>query len=119
MQRQIEHKGFQSIVKNIRSDVESGTPLSEAIAKYPKVFNRLYINLVRAGETSGTLDLVLNRISGFQEKELALRGKIKSALTYPVLVLVFALFITYFLLTTIFPQFAGILTQLLMPHYHH
>ncbi len=77
LQRQIEHKGFQSIVKNIRSDVESGTPLSEAIAKYPKVFNRLYINLVRAGETSGTLDLVLNRISGFQKKSWHLEVKLK------------------------------------------
>ncbi|ASN81316.1 type II secretion system F family protein [Deinococcus ficus] len=115
LQKQIENKAFQDIMKTIRTDVESGTPFSEAIAKHPKVFNRLYINLVRAGETSGTLDMVLERIAAFQEKDLALRGKIKSAMTYPVIVLVFAFGITYFLLTTIVPQFAGILIQLNAP----
>ncbi|KEF33744.1 MULTISPECIES: type II secretion system F family protein [Deinococcus] len=115
LQKQIEHKAFQGIVASIRTDVEGGTPLSEAIVKHPKVFNRLYVNLVRAGETSGTLDAILDRIAAFQEKELALRGKIKSAMTYPVMVLVFALGITYFLLTTIVPQFAGILAQLNAP----
>ncbi|GAA5514655.1 type II secretion system protein F [Deinococcus carri] len=115
LQRQIENKTFQAIIKSIRGDVESGTPLSEALVKHPKVFNRLYINLVRAGETSGTLDSILDRIAAFQEKELALRGKLKSALTYPVMVLVFAIGITYFLLTTIVPQFAGILAQLDAP----
>ncbi len=115
MQRQLENKAFQNILKVVRNDVESGTPLSEAITKHPKVFDRLYINLVRAGETSGTLDSIMGRVSDFQEKELALRGKIKSALTYPVIVLVFALGITYFLLTTIVPQFATILTSLGAP----
>ncbi|EYB68384.1 type II secretion system protein [Deinococcus phoenicis] len=115
LQKQIENKAFQNIIKTVRSEVESGTPLSEALAKHPKVFSRLYINLVRAGETSGTLDSILERIAAFQEKELALRGKIKSALTYPVVVLVFAIGITYFLLTTIVPQFAGILAQLNAP----
>ena len=112
MQRQLEHKGLQDIVRKVRNDVEAGTPFSESIAKYPKVFNRLYINLVRSGETSGTLDSVLERISDFQEKDLALRGKIRGAMTYPVIVLVFALVITYFLLTIVVPQFGGILQQL-------
>ncbi|WP_102124991.1 type II secretion system F family protein [Deinococcus planocerae] len=115
LQRQIESKALQGVIKALRADVESGTPLSEALLKHPKVFNRLYINLVKAGETSGTLDSILERIAAFQEKELALRGKLKSALTYPVVVLVFAIGITYFLLTTIVPQFAGILAQLNAP----
>ena len=110
--KQVEDKGMQKILKNVRTDVEGGVPFSDAIAKYPKVFSRLFLNLVRAGEISGTLDTVLDRVAIFQEKELALRGKIKSALTYPTIVLVFALGITYFLLTTIVPQFASILTQL-------
>jgi type IV pilus assembly protein PilC len=112
LQKQVEHKGFQKILKDIRTDVEGGLPFSDSLSKHPKVFNRLFLNLVRAGEISGTLDKVLDRVSDFQEKELALRGKIKGALTYPVIVLVFALGITYFLLTTIVPQFGGILTQL-------
>lgn len=115
MQRQLESKAFQDLLRKIRADVEAGIPLSEAIVKYPRTFNRLYINLIRAGETSGTLDTIMLRISDFQEKELALRGKLKSALTYPVIVLVFALGVTFFLLTTIVPQFAGILTQLGAP----
>jgi type IV pilus assembly protein PilC len=112
LQKQVEHKGFQKILKEIRTDVEGGLPFSDSLSKHPKVFNRLFLNLVRAGEVSGTLDKVLDRVSDFQEKELALRGKIKGALTYPVIVLTFALGITYFLLTTIVPQFGGILTQL-------
>ena len=112
MQGQLEHKGLQNVIKKVRGEVEAGTPLSEAISKYPKVFDRLYVNLVRAGETSGTLDSVLERISDFQEKDLALRGKIKGAMTYPVIVLVFALLITYVLLATVVPQFGGILQQL-------
>jgi type IV pilus assembly protein PilC len=113
--RQVDHKGLQKILRDVRMDVEGGLPFSDSISKYPKVFNRLYLNLVRAGEVSGTLDTVLDRIAIFQEKDLALRGKIKGALTYPAIVLVFALGVTYFLLTTIVPQFAQILIQLNAP----
>jgi type IV pilus assembly protein PilC len=113
--RQVDSKPLQKILRDVRIDVEGGLPFSDAISKYPKVFNRLYLNLVRAGEVSGTLDKVLDRIAVFQEKDLALRGKIRGALTYPVIVLVFALGVTYFLLTTIVPQFAGILIQLNAP----
>jgi len=115
MQRQAEHKGFQKIIREMRTDVESGMTLSDSIAKFPRTFSRLYLNLVRSGEASGTLDSVLDRVSAFLEKDLALRGKIKSAMTYPVIVLVFAFGITYFLLTTIVPQFAQILIALNAP----
>lgn len=115
LQKQMENKDFQNVVGDMRADIETGTPFSETVAKHPKIFNRLFINLVRAGETSGTLDAVLDRIAGFQEKQLVLQGKIKSALTYPVVVLVFAILITWFLLTTIVPQFSSILIQLNAP----
>ena len=115
LQRQLDNKAFETVIKKVRGEVESGLPLSEALQQHPKIFGRLFINLVRAGETSGTLDTVLERIADFQEKQLALQGKIKSALTYPTVVLIFAIGITYFLLTTIVPQFAGILTQLNAP----
>jgi type IV pilus assembly protein PilC len=113
--KQVDSKPLQKILRDVRVDVEGGLPFSDAISKYPKVFNRLYLNLVRAGEVSGTLDKVLDRIAIFQEKDLALRGKIRGALTYPVIVLVFALGVTYFLLTTVVPQFAGILISLNAP----
>jgi type IV pilus assembly protein PilC len=115
LQRQVEKPGFQKTITSIRAEVESGTTYSDALVKYPKIFSRLYINLVRAGEISGTLDKVLDRISYFLEKDLALRGKIRGALTYPTIVLTFAMGITYFLLTTIVPQFANILIQLKAP----
>lgn len=111
LEKQTEKKKFQEIIKNVRTDVESGSNFSEALSKH-KLFNRLFINLVRAGETSGTLDAILDRLANFLEKDLELQGKIKSALTYPVIVFVFALGVTWFLLTGIVPQFAQILTSL-------
>ena len=111
LERQTEHKGFKKILKEIRTDVEGGTSFSDALEKH-KSFSRLYINLVRAGETSGMLDSVLDRLATFLEKDLELRGKIKSAMTYPAIVLAFAVIITYFLMVGIVPMFAGILTDL-------
>lgn len=111
LQKQMENKTFQGILGKIRGEVETGVPLSEGLAQYPKVFNRLFINLVRAGETSGTLDSVLARVADFQEKQLALNGKIKKALTYPTIVLIFAILITYGLIAFVVPQFASMLSQ--------
>ncbi|CAN5884097.1 type II secretion system F family protein [soil metagenome] len=112
LQRQAEKEGLKNALKDVREDVETGLQLSDALAKFPRIFNKLYIYLVKAGEVSGNLDGILERIAAYQEKEQALRGKIRSALTYPVVVLTIALAVTWFLLTAIVPQFAGILTQL-------
>jgi len=112
LQKQAEKQGMKDALKKIREDVETGLPLSNALAKFPGIFNRLYVYLVRAGEASGNLDGILERVATYQEKQSELRGKIKSALTYPVVVLVIALGVTYFLLTGIVPQFAAILDQL-------
>ena len=112
LQKQADKQGLKDALKKVREDVETGIPLSDALAKFPSIFNKLYIYLVRAGEVSGNLDGILERIASYQEKQAALRGKIKSALTYPVVVLVIALAVTYFLLTAIVPQFASILTDL-------
>ena len=112
LQRQAEKASLKDALKKIREEVETGLPLSEAMGKHPKIFNRLYVYLVRAGEASGNLDGILERIATYQEKQAALRGKLKSAMTYPGVVLTIALGVTYFLLTGIVPQFAGILTQL-------
>lgn len=112
LQRQAEKDSLKDALKKIREEVEAGLPLSDALSKHPKIFNRLYVYLVRAGEASGNLDGILERVASYQEKQAALRGKLKSAMTYPVVVLTIALAVTYFLLTGIVPQFAGILTQL-------
>lgn len=112
LQKQAEKQGMKDALKKIREDVETGLPLSGALAKFPGIFNKLYVYLVRAGEVSGNLDGILERVASYQEKQAALRGKIRTALTYPVVVLVIALAVTYFLLTGIVPQFAQILDQL-------
>ncbi len=112
LQKQADKQGMKDILKNVREDIETGIPLSEALGKYPKTFNKLYIYLVKAGEVSGNLDGILDRIAAFLEKQQALKGKIKTALTYPTVVLFIALSVTWFLLTGVVPQFAGILNQL-------
>lgn len=112
LQRQAEKQGMKEALKAIREDVETGVQLSDALAKFPRIFNRLYVYLARAGEVSGNLDSILERIANYQEKQQALRGKIRSAMTYPAVVLVIAIGVTWFLLTGIVPQFATILDQL-------
>ncbi|MGQ9510422.1 MAG: type II secretion system F family protein [Thermaceae bacterium] len=111
LERQTEKEKFGSIIGKIRADVEGGSSFSDAIAKH-SLFSRLYVNLVRSGEASGGLDGILDRVAGFLEKELELRGKIKSAMTYPTIVFLFAIGVAYFLLTGIVPQFAQILRDL-------
>lgn len=112
LQRQAPKQGLKDALKRVREDVETGQQLSDALGKHPRLFNKLYIYLVRAGEVSGNLDGILDRIAAYMEKQAALRGKIRTALTYPTVVLVIALAVTWFLLTGIVPQFAQILDQL-------
>ncbi len=111
LERQTENKKFREIIKTVRTDVEGGMSLSDALAKH-RLFNRLYVNLVRAGEASGKLPSILDRLATFLEKDLELRGKIRSAMTYPAFVFVFAVAITFFLLTAMVPQFAQMLQDL-------
>jgi len=112
LQRQSEKEGFQNALKKVREDVETGIPLSDAIAKFPGIFDKLYVYLVKAGEASGNLDGILERVAAYLEKQAELRGKIRTALTYPTVVLVIAIGVTFFLLTGVVPQFATILQQL-------
>ncbi len=112
LELQADKAGFKKALRKIREDVETGLPLSNSLAKFPRIFTDLYVYLVRAGEVSGNLDGILERVATFQEKQAALRGKIRGAMTYPAVVLVIALGVTYFLLTGIVPQFAQILVEL-------
>ncbi len=112
LQRQSPKEGLKDALRRVREDVETGQPLSTALAKFPRLFNNLYVYLVKAGEVSGNLDGILERVASYMEKQAELRGKIRTALTYPTVVLVIALGVAYFLLTGIVPQFASILHQL-------
>ena len=89
----------------LRGDVAAGNTFSDALRMYPKIFDNLYCNLVAAGEISGTLDIMLDRIATFQEKDLRLKANIKKALTYPTAVLIIAAVVTAVLLINVIPAF--------------
>lgn len=92
----------------ISLDVKSGSALNEALAKHPKIFNKLYVNMIRAAEIGGILDVILDRLSGFLEYESEVRSKIKSAMMYPVLVLVFSQVMLFVLFSFVLPKFKEI-----------
>ncbi|MFZ4649766.1 MAG: type II secretion system F family protein [Rubrivivax sp.] len=96
------------LVNDVRSDIESGTSLSAAFRKHPLVFDALYCNLVEAGETGGILESLLDRLAIYQEKMVAIRQKIKSALMYPVAVLAVAVIVVSVIMIFVVPAFKGI-----------
>ncbi len=112
LEQQTSSKTLREIVTQIRLDVEGGRALSDALARYPKVFSTLYVNMVQAGETGGVLDQVLLRIATFLEKEVALRQKIRAALVYPALLTVTALAGLMFMTVVILPQFQQLFKSL-------
>ncbi len=101
---QTENKKLQSIVQDITASIEGGKSLSDSFAKYPNVFDAVFLALVGAGEMSGTLDESLQRIADQQEKDAAIASKIKGALTYPIIVLVVIFGVIAFMLFTVVPQ---------------
>ena len=109
---QTENPELARILGEVRLDVEKGVSLSAAIAKHPKVFTRLYIAMVRSGEIGGVLDAVLMRLADTIEKQVELRRKVKSAMTYPVVALSICLLISAAMLLFIVPQFKAIYTDL-------
>ena len=100
-----ENPKMQELVLAIKTDVEAGSSLAEALAKHPLHFDDLYVNLVRAGEHAGVLDSLLDKIATYKEKTESLKGKIKKALFYPTAVLVVAVLVTILLLVFVVPQF--------------
>jgi type IV pilus assembly protein PilC len=95
----------QKLILAIKADIEAGTSLHEALAKHPLYFNKLYVNLVEAGEHAGALESLLDKIATYQEKTEALKKKIKKALFYPAAVMVVAVIVTLVLLVFVIPQF--------------
>jgi type IV pilus assembly protein PilC len=112
LQEQSSSPKLRRIVADIRSEVEAGNSLSNAMSKYPTVFDRLFIGLVRAGEVGGVLEESLQRLSGFLEKDVELRRKVKSAMTYPIIVAVVAVLIVVGLVTFILPKFMTLFQDL-------
>jgi type IV pilus assembly protein PilC len=112
LEEQTEDKYLREVIAEIRSDVEGGMVLSKAFARHPKVFNRLYVSMIEAGESSGTLDRVLDRAATQIEKENKLRRRVKGAMVYPSVVISFATLVLIFMLMFIVPVFAQIFDDL-------
>jgi len=105
---QIENRSFGSIVMRLKADVETGSNLSDALGKHKDAFSALFVNMVKAGESSGMLDEILDRLATYLEKTSALQKKVKSALVYPAVVSTMALAITLLLLLKVIPVFKNI-----------
>jgi type IV pilus assembly protein PilC len=103
---------LKNVLDELVNDVQSGTTFSEGLAKHPKAFDKLYVNMVRAGEVGGMLEVVLNRLAEFAEKREALTRRVKSAMVYPIMVILVAGGIVSFLLIKVVPTFAEIFSDL-------
>lgn len=99
---------LKDALEQITNDVRGGLTLNEAMAKHPHVFSKLYVNMIRAAEVGGILDQILDRLAGFLEYEADIRGKIKSAMMYPVLVLCFSVLMLFVLFSFVLPKFKEI-----------
>jgi type IV pilus assembly protein PilC len=112
LQAQTSNARLRKILMDLSARVESGESLSRSMARHPKAFSQLIIGLIRAGEVGGVLEESLQRISGFLEKDVELRRKIRSAMTYPVIVLLAAIGIVIFLVSWLVPQFVELFKEL-------
>jgi len=100
-----ENKTFKKVITEIKEDIEGGSTLTDSLKKHPKIFDELFVNLVNAGEAGGILDVILNRLSGYMEKAIKLKGKVKGAMTYPAATLVIAISVVLLLLWKVVPVF--------------
>ncbi|HNQ51449.1 MAG TPA: type II secretion system F family protein [Candidatus Omnitrophota bacterium] len=112
LSEQVENKGLKAVVLTVRQDIEAGMSFCDALAKHPHVFSELFINMSRAGEASGMLDEVLDRLASYLEKSASLQRKVNSSLVYPAVVISMAFLITAVLLIKVVPTFKGIFDML-------
>lgn len=112
LQEHTENPVFRDTLENVKGDVESGVSLADALGKHPKVFSDIYVNMVRAGEAAGILDKVLNRLAVQQEKSATIRKKIKSAMTYPVVLVVISVLAFFGLMIFVIPKIGQIIIDL-------
>jgi type IV pilus assembly protein PilC len=103
--QQEQNKIFAKIIKSIKDDIEGGTSLTDALKKYPKIFDDLFVNLIAAGEAGGMLDIILGRLSDYLEKAMKLKKRVKGAMTYPLAVLFISFGVVALLLLKVIPVF--------------
>lgn len=102
---QIQSPAFKKVILAVRSDIESGVAIADTLKKHPKAFSELYVSMIRAGETGGVLDTILDRLSSYMEAAEELKGKVKGAMVYPIVVSGVASAVTLFLLVGVIPTF--------------
>ena len=112
LEEQTDDEYFASVVKELRADVEGGLLLSQALGRHPKIFSRLYVSMVEAGEAAGILDQVLDRVAFQIEKDTQIKRRVKGAMMYPTMVLIFATLVLAGLLMFLVPVFVNIFGQL-------
>ena len=115
LSQQIPNLYFRGVIKELTEQVKNGQPLSTSLKKYPKIFSSFYTTMVGAGEESGTLDKALMRITGYYVKQLEFISKVKSALTYPLLVLTVGFITLIFIFTKVIPRIIPLLKSLDIP----
>ena len=108
LEKQERNATLRGILGELALAIEGGSTFSEALAQHPKVFNRLFVNMVKAGELGGVLEVVLKRLAEFSEKAQKIKGKVKAAMFYPIAVLIVATGIMILLLTFVIPRFQGV-----------
>ena len=113
MIRQERNVRFKACLEQIAEQVRSGSKFSDGLKQHPKVFDRLYVNMISAGEAGGVLDVVLARLAGFMEKAQRTKGKVKSAMTYPIVVISVAVLIVFLLMVLVVPKFQSIFDDML------
>ncbi len=109
---QTESPNLNVQIKDIASSVQGGSTFSDALAKHPRTFSKLYINMIKAGEAGGVLEVVLARLAEFSEKEQALKSKVKGAMVYPALVVMVGVGVVLFLTIAIIPTFVGMFVEI-------
>jgi type IV pilus assembly protein PilC len=113
LEKQERDKRLKGIINELAISIEGGATFSESLAQHPKTFNRLYVNMVKAGELGGVLEVVLNRLSEFMEKAQKIKGKVIAAMFYPVAVMVVAVGILALLMIVVVPKFEAIFKDML------
>ncbi|MEK6646649.1 MAG: type II secretion system F family protein [Candidatus Firestonebacteria bacterium] len=108
---QLENPGLKQVIAKIRDDIAGGSTLSDSFAKHPTIFNPLYVYMIKAGESAGILDAILERLSGYLEKADALKRKVKSAMVYPAVVSSIAIAVVFFLLVGVIPTFKDVFSS--------
>lgn len=111
--RQEKNPYFKAVVEQLADNVRTGNKFSDGLSQYPKIFDKLYVNMAKAGEAGGVLDVVLDRLSTFQEKALKTTNKVKSAMVYPIVIMGVAVAIVAILMIFVVPQFQKIFTDML------